>query len=267
MEKISAGILIPVLLFIGSCTSSKVGKSNPVEILCLGDSITHGAGAGAQGGYRGPLQKMLREAGVYCDFVGRYKTEGLADPEHDGDGGRRLVWMLEDREAIAKKALAANPNPDVILLLVGINDLIVNRNTPKVTLLRMGWLLDELAEYAPEARIIVGNLIPNASDDPVGGYDPSRTYVNSEDKVLEFNRGLGGVIESKQAQGMKVECVDLHSRLTHRDLADGIHPNKEGYDKMALAWFEALMNARICHRVTMKKEEKETNSELPKTGF
>lgn len=244
MEKISVGILIPVLLFIGSCARSEVGKSNPIEILFLGDSITHGAGAGAQGGYRGPLQKMLKEAGVYCDFVGRRKTEGLADPEHDGDGGRRLVWMLEDREAIAKKALAANPSPDVVLLLIGINDLIENRNTPEVTLLRMGRLLDELAEYAPDARILVGNLIPNASDNPVMGYAPSQTYVNSEDKVLEFNRGLGGVIGSKKAQGIKVECVDLHSRLTRGDLADGIHPNKEGYDKMASAWFEALMNGR-----------------------
>jgi pimeloyl-ACP methyl ester carboxylesterase len=171
--------------------------------------------------------------------------------------------MLRDTRAIAKEALAASPNPDVILLLIGINDLIVNRNAPEATLSRMGELLDELAEYAPDAEIIVGNLIPNASDDPVIGYVPSKTYVNSEDKVRRFNRGLPGVIESKKAEGIKVEWVDLHSRLTREDLADGIHPNKNGYDRIASAWFEALMNGRIGRRVVIKNGDRKTDRELP----
>lgn len=219
-------------------------KQDPVKILCLGDSITKGAGAEAQGGYRGPLQKMLTQAGLQCDFLGRFKTPGIPDPDHEGDSGMRLVRMLRENEAVAKQALDANPESEIILLLIGINDLIVNRNTPQVTLDRMALLLDELNQYAHDAKIIVGNLVPNASDDPVrdqAGYDPAKTYVNSEDKVLEFNRGLPGVIQSKQAQGIKVEWVDLHSEMTRYDLSDGIHPNKVGYDKMASVWFRAVM--------------------------
>jgi lysophospholipase L1-like esterase len=233
-------------VFMSACipAAKDLKKQNPVKILCLGDSITKGAGAEAQGGYRGPLQEMLAQAGLRCDFVGRFKTPGIPDPNHEGDGGMRLIRMLRENEAVAKQALEANPNPEIILLLVGINDLIENRNTPQATLDRMALLLEEMKQYAPNARIIVGNLIPNASDDPVrdaAGYDPTKTYVNSEDKVLEFNRGLPGVIESKKTQGIKVERVDLHRAMTRYDLSDGIHPNKIGYDKMAFVWFRAVM--------------------------
>jgi lysophospholipase L1-like esterase len=233
-------------VFMSACIppAKDLKRQNPVKILCLGDSITNGAGAHAQGGYRGPLQRMLTQAGLQYDFVGRYETPGIPDPNHEGNGGMRLVRMLRENEAVAKQALDANPNPDIILLLIGINDLIVNRNTPQATLDRMALLLDELKQYAPNARIIVGNLIPNAADDPVrdpAGYDPAKTYVNSEDKVLEFNRGLPDVIESKKAQGIKVEWVDLHRAMTRYDLSDGIHPNKIGYDKMASVWFKAVM--------------------------
>jgi lysophospholipase L1-like esterase len=242
-------------VFMSACipAAKDLKKKDPVKILCLGDSITKGAGAEAQGGYRGPLQVMLQRAGLRYDFLGRYKTQGIPDPNHEGDGGMRLVRMLSENEAVAKQALDANPNPDIILLLIGINDLIEKRNTPQATLDRMALLLDELKQYAPDARIIVGNLVPNAADDPVrdpAGYDPAKIYVNSEDKVLEFNRGLPGVIAFKKAQGIKVEWVDLHSEMTRYDLSDGIHPNKIGYDKMASVWFKAVIASSGVRRVS-----------------
>jgi lysophospholipase L1-like esterase len=174
---------------------------------------------------------MLTEAGV--DF----------DLRHDGNGGRRLEWMLKDKRALAQKVLTAYPNPDIILLLIGINDLIENRNTTEATLERLALFLDELVELTPKAKIIVGNLVPNAADNPVRKYDPGKTYVNSEHKVVVFNRSLPGLIESKKAQGINVDWVDFHSRMTREDLADGIHPNKKGYDKMAALWSEAIISA------------------------
>ncbi|MHC4344839.1 MAG: GDSL-type esterase/lipase family protein [Planctomycetota bacterium] len=263
MSKNSINLLTAFMLssvFMSACipaakdlSPKDLKKQNPVKIVCLGDSITNGAGAQEQGGYRGPLQRMLTQAGLQYDFVGRYETQGIPDLNHEGNGGMRLVRMLRENEAVAKQALDANPNPEIILLLIGINDLIVNRNTPQATLDRMALLLDELRQYAPNAKIIVGNLVPNASDDPVrdpAGYDPAKTYVNSEDKVLEFNRGLPAVIESKKAQGINVEWVDLHSAMTRHDLSDGIHPNKIGYDKMASVWFKAVMASSSLRRVS-----------------
>ena len=42
--------------------------------------------------------------------------------------------------------------------------------------------------------------------------------------------------------GRHVHLVDLHSAVSTADLADGIHPNALGYDKMAAAWFAALQS-------------------------
>jgi lysophospholipase L1-like esterase/pimeloyl-ACP methyl ester carboxylesterase len=243
--------LLPLVKTSGNDSISRTSKkkNGPITILCLGDSITRGA-------YRRELRDMLTEAGLEFDYIGRSGAKGVPGDEHDGDSGRRLVRMLRNNRAIAKDALAANPNPDIILLLIGINDLIVNRNTVEATLNRMGLLLDELKEYAPKTKIIVGNLIPNASDDPVrdsAGYDPAKTYVNSEDKVRAFNKSLPAIIESKRTQGISVDWVDLHSSMTRYDLADGIHPNNKGYEKMASVWFKAVMAAAAERGVVSEK--------------
>ncbi len=231
-------IVVSSICFCGCASTDKTVISDrissglwPVRILCIGDSITAGSGGKAHGGFRGPLGEILTKAGV--EFTLRY----------DGHGGRRLELMLKDKRAIAQKVLTAYPNPDVILLLVGINDLIENRNTIEVTLERLGLLINELVELAPKAKIIVGNLVPNAADNPLPIYDPAKTYVNSEHKVVVFNRKLPEFIKSKKSQGINVDWVDFHSRMTREDLADGIHPNKNGYDKMATVWSEAIISA------------------------
>ncbi len=231
-------IVVCSICFFG-CTSTDTTVNNdrispglwPVRILCIGDSITAGSGGEAHGGFRGPLGVLLTKAEV--DFTLRY----------DGHGGRRLELMLKDRRAIAQKVLTAYPNPDVILLLVGINDLIENRNTIEATLERLGLFIDELVELAPKAKIIVGNLVPNAADNPLRVYDPATNYINSEHKVVVFNRKLPGLIKSKKSQGINVDWVDFHSLMTREDLADGIHPNKNGYDKMGVVWSEAIISA------------------------
>ncbi|MHC4212680.1 MAG: GDSL-type esterase/lipase family protein [Planctomycetota bacterium] len=241
MKKDICTILVIVVsgLFFCGCASTEKTVNNdrissglwPVRILCIGDSITAGSGGKAHGGFRGPLGVLLTKAEV--DFTLR----------HDGNGGRRLERMLKDKRAIAQKVLTAYPNPDVILLLVGINDLIENRNTIEATLERLGLFIDELVDLAPKAKIIVGNLVPNAADNPLPIYDPAKTYVNSEDKVVVFNRKLPGFIKSKKSQGINIDCVDFHSLMTREDLADGIHPNKNGYSKMAVVWSEAIISA------------------------
>jgi len=218
--------------------SGVAALSDGMRILCFGDSITQGAGAELQGGFRGPLKKLLTEAGVKCDFVGRSKTSGLEDGEHEGNGGRRMSKLTATE---VPEMFKANPNPDIIILLLGINDLIENRNSVEAMLGRMSALLYQCSRNAPGARILVGNLVPNACDNPVLGYNPSATYVGSEDKVLQFNAQMPRIVELTKTFGMKIELVDLHSKLTRQDLSDGIHPNKDGYDKIAAAWFEAIM--------------------------
>jgi len=257
--KIQFAIFLTLPIFLLSCCTSPkpqlsnaskdypksccVNNTDPaaLRILCFGDSITQGIGAIFQGGYRGPLKKLFGQVGLETDFVGSSgigsASPNLPDPEHEGNGGRRLSQMTN---TIITEIFAKNRDLDIVIILIGINDLIENRNTVDMTISRMSDLLDLAAQNAPAAKIYVGNLIPNAADDPVDQYDPKGKHVCSEDKVVKFNKILPSVVNEKKLKALKIELVDLHSRLSYYDLDDGIHPNVQGYNKIAQAWFEAI---------------------------
>jgi hypothetical protein len=63
-----------------------------------------------------------------------------------------------------------------------------------------------------------------------------------EANVRTFNAAIPGIVQSKVSAGQHVHLVDMHSALTAADLADGVHPDAGGYDKMAAVWFNALQS-------------------------
>jgi cellulase/cellobiase CelA1 len=63
-----------------------------------------------------------------------------------------------------------------------------------------------------------------------------------ESAVRTFNAAIPGIVQSKINAGRHVHLVDLHSALSASDLADGVHPNAGGYDKMATTWYSALQS-------------------------
>src|SRR5881296_3835059 len=90
-----------------------------IRILPLGDSITYGYAV--SGGYRLPLYQLLTNGGYNVDFTGTQTDNGapdLPDPEHEGHPG----WTIRGINSIVPDVLAATDDPDVILLLIGVND-------------------------------------------------------------------------------------------------------------------------------------------------
>ncbi len=57
-----------------------------------------------------------------------------------------------------------------------------------------------------------------------------------------FNAQIPGIVKTRADAGKHVHLVDIGSKVTASDLADGIHPNATGYAKMAAAWYEALVD-------------------------
>ena len=57
-----------------------------------------------------------------------------------------------------------------------------------------------------------------------------------------YNAYIPTLVSNQVAAGRQVYYTDLHSAITTNDLADGLHPNQLGYDKMATNWFGALTN-------------------------
>ncbi len=202
--------LLAALGFI-ACVVGASAAPPPIRILPLGDSITYGYPV--PGGYRLPLYQLLTNAGYSVDFTGTQTDNGapgLPDPDHEGHPG----WTIRGINAIAPDVLASTDDPDVILLLIGVND--YNQN-------------DDIA---------------NAHTRLQGPANLLATTLEPQDAEIQttFNPFVPMIASNEQALGRQVYFDDLRSALTTNDLADGLHPNQIGYNKMATNWFVNLTN-------------------------
>lgn len=125
--------------------------------------------------------------------------------------------------------------PDVILLMIGINDLNTGYQV-NTAASRLDLLITRLFGYYPNARILVASL-PDAQQ--VNSYRHGATN-NIAVAVSNYNAGMLSVVAAHRAIGQKIERVDMHSKFTLADLADGLHPNTNGYVKMGNVWADAI---------------------------
>lgn len=191
----------------------------------LGDEITSGT---IPGGYRDPLYQKWAAAGQTFQFVGKLTNfstptlDAAGQQHHDGYANMAILgvdWYYPDM-------LAEMPRPDKVLLLVGTYDFTMfhSPQDQAEAINRLDTLLSHLTATLPNATFYVGNLLPRA--------DP---YYETQIQTL-FNPLVPDVAARHGAV-----AVDLHSALTLADLADGLHPNALGYEKLAQAWYGAVV--------------------------
>ncbi|WP_422125729.1 SGNH/GDSL hydrolase family protein [Streptomyces graminilatus] len=187
-----------------------------LRLMPLGDSITWGFASPTGNGYRGHLWNRLRAEGHALDFVGSGRNGNMSDPDNEGHGG----WRIDQIAGIADSVLARF-RPNVVTLEIGTNDLNGNYQIPTAPD-RLRDLLDRITRAAPDATVLVGTVIISTS-----GWEEANRPA--------FNAKLPGIVRAQQAAGKKVGLVDM-SALTAADLADSLHPNDNGYRKMADAF-------------------------------
>lgn len=194
-----------------------------IRIMPLGDSIT-----GAEVSYREPLYKKLVAVGYdNINFVGSEKNlvDGGWDKDHEGHGG----WRAEDIRDYILVWLNENP-PDIILLHLGTND-INDKFSNTSTVKEINQILDYIDEWEETnnpVKILFAMIVKTA-------------YHN--DEVLELNDLYEGAILERIKAGDDIEIVNMENIIDPlTDLKDGIHPTKEGSEKMAEAWYDALKN-------------------------
>jgi lysophospholipase L1-like esterase len=194
-----------------------------VRVMPLGDSITDGLVV--PGGYRIGLWQRFVANGYKVDFVGSQSNgpASLGDHDHEGHSG----WRIDQIDANITGWLQATM-PHTVLLHIGTNDVLQNFNLSTAPN-RLSTLIDHITTTDPTAEVFVATIIPIAS-------------ASAEAAAGTYNAAIPGIVQSKVAAGKHVHLVDMHSALTTADLADGIHPNAAGYDKMAAAWFSALLS-------------------------
>jgi lysophospholipase L1-like esterase len=200
----------------------------PLRIMPLGDSIT--LGLSVPGGYRAPLYQLLTNAGRQVDFIGTQTGNGAAslpDPDHEGYSG----YTIRDIDFTLPSIFSASVGPDIILMLLGVNDYRISDDIGNATN-RLEALIVRLATNWPGAKIVVANLLPTS--------EPLNTQIQTT-----FNPLLPGLCERQRALGRQVYFNDLRSVIQLADLPDQLHPNQFGYNKMATNWLAAI-NALPC---------------------
>ncbi len=203
------------------------------QIMPLGDSLTagsYGAGQNGIGGYRTSLWTNLAAAGYFSDFVGSVTGPAPAnvDPQHEGHPS----WRNDQLSGTIDSWFATN-HPDVVLLLAGANDLVQGASTD-TAIGRFTVLLDKILAARPTALVLVGSLPPARWPND---------YSYAPQAIQDYNARIPALVDARMAQGRRIKFVDLHAEagLIDSDFsADGLHPNDQGYDKIAAVWFAAL---------------------------
>ncbi|MCO6010005.1 GDSL-type esterase/lipase family protein [Actinoallomurus purpureus] len=196
-----------------------------VRVMPLGDSIT--AGVNVKGGYRSDLWQLMSTGGQSVEFVGSLSAGPVQLPErrHEGHPG----WEIGQLDAHVDAWLRSY-RPDVVLLHIGTNDVLRNRDVEHAAD-RLAVLIDHITGALPNAQVYVATIAPLAR----AGLDARAERYNTE---------LADVVRTRALQRRRVYLVDMHAALTRRDLAaDGIHPTNGGYSKMAACWYAALRSA------------------------
>jgi lysophospholipase L1-like esterase len=131
-----------------------------------------------------------------------------------------------------KDKIAAH-RPDVLLLLIGVNDL--DPTSPGVSISAALQAVQTLIAYArsKSVQVMVATLLPEIAGDYNAG------AVNL---IVPFNTQLMPAVTNAGAR-----VVDLYSDIatdvTDWIAYDGLHPTEAGYQEMARVWFTSIRSA------------------------
>ncbi|MDG1072263.1 MAG: Ig-like domain-containing protein [Akkermansiaceae bacterium] len=230
----------------------------PLRIMCLGDSITVGytdnpgwTNHPFMFGYRSGLYTRLTNAGYNFQFVGG-STEpwtGISgDPTHGGTVTPPLDirdFGQDGHRGYGGAGIWNNVNswidaddPDVILLLIGING--ISSGSPAA----LNTLVNNIVTHAPDVHVVVAQITPRA------------TFSQN---LYDYNLYIRDtLVPGHVTAGNKVSTVDLYSFFlndpstyttlpsTSGSVKAGVlsnninHPDNPHYDLMAQEWFEGI---------------------------
>lgn len=202
----------------------------------LGDSITYGLGY--LGGYRVELFRLALGNGKDITFVGQNPDIGLINQPngpkevngvpfpkyHLGTCGISISRLQQ--QVMPDRVLKAAPDgraPNIVLVHIGTNDILAD---PEDLDMRLGRLIDQLTKILPKSLIVVSNIIP---------------FPVSVDNVKAYNAKIPAIVEERAAKGKYVIFVDQFTGFPDTGFSyDKVHPNKEGYERMAKVWYKAI---------------------------
>lgn len=294
-KKTMAGLLAATVLLGATSVLQAVqiepvsAVSDPVKIIAMGDSITHGYING-DNGYRKYFCYDLQQNGITnFDMVGpnnnwtdsaTYDWNGTTityDPAHAGYSGY-AIQKIGSRQGLQETIfdttyvngdVSGNMmeayQPDVIMLQIGTNDVLDAQLTGIGD--RLEELVDKLIPYVSgDGQVLYLASIPNIDAieryDWLGAYewtygvsyksDPEKFVATVQAAVDDYNTIVKNLVAKKQAEGAHIEFSDINStiNISAGDLEDGVHPSEQGYAKMGQYWSNLLTETYFHGTVT-----------------
>lgn len=294
-KKTMAGLLAATILLGATSVLQAVqiepvsAASDPVKIIAMGDSITHGYING-DNGYRKYFCYGLQQNGI-TDFnmVGpnndwtdstTYDWNGTTityDPAHAGYSGY-AIQKIGSRQGLQETIFDTTYTdgdvsgnmmkvyqPDVIMLQIGTNDVLDAQLTGIGD--RLEELVDKLIPYVSgDGQVLYLASIPDIDAakkyDWLGAYqwtygvsyesDPEKFVATVQAAVDDYNTIVKNLVAKKQAEGAHIEFSDINSTIdiSAGDLEDGVHPSEQGYAKMGQYWSNLLTETYFHGTVT-----------------
>lgn len=235
--------------FSGACSVRQNGSTlevvvdrskGKVTILSIGDSITEGESGTIS--YRRRLWEKLAEQGYNVETTGI--RNGIKGTVQNAPWAWHAAWYsarLSQRSSgqtsirmVIDNTLEAAGYPDVITLLIGVNDLSMAGVTQEAVFESWCEFVGHITALRPQSKILVATLLPTRSD--------NACYTKTE----PYNEQIRALFaDGAQPFGPNVSLVDLGASVSfvNSDFADSIHPGATGCEKVAAAWLPAVMAA------------------------
>jgi lysophospholipase L1-like esterase len=195
----------------------------------LGASITHGVGTDSGNGYRQYLLEHLNGDGFEVDYVGSQSSGTMEDKDNEGYPGKRI----EEITTTIGGTLPNLPGPNVYTINAGTNDAIQDFDVNNAGV-RMYDMLDYLWSVTPDATVVLSTLIRHLNPD-------------TDARVGNINEQFRGLVwDLANQQGKRIVLAEMHGDdgPQEGDINDDeIHPNEEGFKKMATVWHRSILEA------------------------
>lgn len=241
-----------ILLFFLALIATSPPIYSQVRIMLLGDSITRDSFRANPRpdsiltGYRQKLWFLLKSGGYNVDFVGSdssgYGAVPKFDPDNVGFGGyttKQILRLLKTGYGVKNKMITPGPYlnyypADIILLHIGTNELDTSSADVED-------LLNYIDDYADTTNALIHVILAKIINRVPFNNNVSIFNKNLEKMYLKrINRGDKLKIVDMEKDAGIIYKIDTVAPYKNGDMFDKLHPNENGYKKMAALFYDTL---------------------------
>jgi lysophospholipase L1-like esterase len=230
----------------GAITPNSAAALPDIRVMLLGDSVTKGTGTCSAPdtylnciGYRENLWDSMVGGGHPVNLVGSqgsaFQYQYTYDNDHEGHGGFTTTDIKNNVYGSGLNWLQINP-ADIILLHIGTNDFSGSPPyDPSLVASRVSQILDKVDDYENAEGKVVLVILAKI----IKRYDSAERTTAIE----TFNDAMQTMADLRISGGDNIVVVDMETALIYPgDFFDDLHPNENGYSKMAAIWYAALVD-------------------------